>query len=486
MSDVKNKLTTLLRADNTAPLLSYNGQAWCWSDFAVIVDELERFLAQYNVGGDISIGLIARNRPQQAAVILGMIAQNRAVTMVHAYQSAVAMANDIEQLNLGVVIGDQQDWSDHITAVVKNSGALGIVLPVNRDESCRAVGVYCKNVAHRRSPESLGFEVLSSGTTGAPKRTVMPFSVIQRALDSILAVGPEVAKSADIVSWPFGTIGGLCQLVTASALQRPIALLEKFKLDDWLAAVEQYQPKILFVQPTILRTLLDADVPKEKLKSIQVVSGGAGPLEPELQTRFEERYGIPLLWAYGATEFCGTIISWTFQLRKDFGLTKLGSAGKPIAGVQVRIIDVDSDVVLPAGETGWLEAQVDSLGEAWIRTTDLALLDEDGFVFIKGRGDGAIIRGGFKILPEQIVESLREHPAVLDAAVVGIEDEKLGQIPAAAVELAKGFELTIVALEKHARDRLLSYQIPAKWTIVDSLPRTPTLKVILSDVKKLF
>jgi acyl-CoA synthetase (AMP-forming)/AMP-acid ligase II len=142
--------------------------------------------------------------------------------------------------------------------------------------------------------------------------------------------------------------------------------------------------------------------------------------------------------------------------------------------------------VLPAGETGWLEAQVDSLGEAWIRTTDLALLDEDGFVFVKGRGDGAIIRGGFKILPEQIVESLREHPAVLDAAVVGIEDEKLGQIPAAAVELAKGFELTIVALEKHARDRLLSYQIPAKWTIVDSLPRTPTLKVILSDVKKLF
>ena len=104
MSDVKNKLTTLLRADNTATLLSYNGQAWCWSDFAVIVDELERFLAQHNVGGDISIGLIARNRPQQAAVILGMIAQNRAVTMVHAYQSAVAMANDIEQLNLGVVI----------------------------------------------------------------------------------------------------------------------------------------------------------------------------------------------------------------------------------------------------------------------------------------------------------------------------------------------------------------------------------------------
>ena len=200
MSDVKDKLTTLLRADNTAPLLSYNGQDWCWSEFAAIVDELDEFLSQHNVDSDVSIGLVARNRPQQAAVILGMIARNRAVTMVHAYQSAVAMAKDIQELNLGVVIGDQQDWSDDITAVVKNSHALGIVLPMNREDSCRAIGVYKKNFAHRRAAGNSGFEVLSSGTTGAPKRTTMPFSVIQRAIDSILAVGPEAAYA----SWSQG------------------------------------------------------------------------------------------------------------------------------------------------------------------------------------------------------------------------------------------------------------------------------------------
>lgn len=240
------------------------------------------------------------------------------------------------------------------------------------------------------------------------------------------------------------------------------------------------------MQPTILRTLLDADVAKEQLSSIQVISGGAGPLEPDLQQAFEQRYGIPILWAYGATEFCGTIISWTLQLRKAFGLTKMGSTGKPIAGVEVRIIDVDTERVLPVDETGWLEARVAALGNEWIRTTDLAALDSDGFVFIKGRGDGAINRGGFKILPEQVVAALRQHPAVLDAAVVGIDDDTLGQLPAAAIELARGCELSIEEIEKHARDQLLSYQIPAKWRIVDSLPRTSTMKVLLVDVKEMF
>lgn len=486
MADVKGKLAALLQPDNTARLLSFYGQDWYWSEAAVIVKEIETALQDQQVNAGVNIALIARNRPQHAAVILGMITQNRTVTMVHAYQSSVAMARDISALKIGVLIVDADDWTTELAVAVRQNQALAVVLPDSQGASCRVYSDYRQRQDHRCAGASAGFEVLSSGTTGAPKRTTMPFAVVQRALDSILAVGPEVAKSADIVSWPFGTIGGLCQLVTASVLQRPIALLEKFKLDDWLAAVSQYQPKILFVQPAILRSLLDADVGKDQLSSIQVISGGAGPLEPDLQNSFEQRYGIPILWAYGATEFCGTIISWTLQLRKEFGLTKMGSTGKPIAGVEVRTIDVDTECVLSVDETGWLEARVATLGNEWIRTTDLAAIDSDGFVFIKGRGDGAINRGGFKILPEHVVASLREHPSVLDAAVVGIDDDTLGQVPAAAIELARDCELSIAEIEHHARARLLSYQIPAKWLIVDSLPRTSTMKVLLVDVKKMF
>lgn len=485
MNEIREKLQQLMRSDNHRPLLSFRGEVWLWSDCAEIVSDIGNMLDASDIEASVNVGLIARNRPQHAAVILGMIALDRRLTMVHVYQSEAALAEDVKQLRLGVVISDAEDCSTSLKTEIGDQGALGIVLPAHRGERCERLGHYRHDDNHRRTTAN-GFEVLSSGTTGKPTRTTMPFAVVQRALDSILAVGPEVAQSAEIVSWPFGTIGGLCQIVTASVLTRPFTLLEKFSLEEWLSAIDSYQPLVLFVQPTVLRMVLDADVDKERLASLQVISGGAGPLEPELQKRFEERYGIPLLWAYGATEFCGTIISWTIDLRKQFGLSKAGSAGKPIQGVDVRIIDVDNGEVLGHGETGWLEAKVRGLSDDWVRTTDLAELDEDGFIFIKGRGDGAINRGGFKILPEQLVESLREHPAVLDAAVVGIDDKVLGQVPVAVLELAKGASLTVAEIEQFAREKLLSYQIPVQWKIVDSLPRTSTMKVKLTEISEMF
>lgn len=485
MSDIREKLKGLLREDNHQTLLSYRGDEWLWSHCARIVASIDQLLSRAGIESSVNVGLIARNRPPHAAVILGMIALDRRLTMVHVYQSPEALAQDVKQLQLGVVVGDSDDWTSNLSEMVEREGVLGIVLPSERGSGCSAVGDYRHSDDHRRT-ESNGFEVLSSGTTGTPSRTIMPFTVVQRALDSILAVGPEVARSAEIVSWPFGTIGGLCQVVTASVLTRPFALLEKFNLDEWLEAIDRYQPMILFVQPAVLRIVLDAAVPKERLSCLQVISGGAGPLEPELQRRFEERYGIPLLWAYGATEFCGTIISWTFELRKQFGLSKAGSAGKPISGVEVRVVDVTTEQPLPPGDTGWLEAKVSGLSADWVRTTDLAAVDEDGFVFIKGRGDGSINRGGFKVLPEQVVDCLRTHPAVLDAAVVGIDDKTLGQVPVAAIELARDAQVSVDELDQFVRGKLLAYQVPAQWKIVESLPRTSTLKVKLTEIARLF
>src|SRR3546814_6392536 len=104
----------------------------------------------------------------------------------------------------------------------------------------------------------------------------------------------------------------------------------------------------------------------------------------------------------------------------------------------MRISDWSSDVCssdLPSGAVGYLEAKVPAVGTHWIRTTDLAMIDEDGFIFHKGRGDGAILRGGFKVLPETIVQALTKHPAVFDASVIGQPDARLGQVPVAAVQL---------------------------------------------------
>lgn len=132
---------------------------------------------------------------------------------------------------------------------------------------------------------------------------------------------------------------------------------------------------------------------------------------------------------------------------------------------------------------GLLEARVARSGQGWIRTTDLAALDGDGFLFLHGRADGAINRGGFKVVPETVVAALLAHPGVRDSAVVGLPDPRLGEVPVAAVE---GAEITPDALHAWLRERLPAYQLPAQIRVVPALPRNASLKVALHKVRQLF
>jgi long-chain acyl-CoA synthetase len=125
-------------------------------------------------------------------------------------------------------------------------------------------------------------------------------------------------------------------------------------------------------------------------------------------------------------------------------------------------------------------------GPDWVRTNDLAEIDADGFLFLRGRADDAIARGGFKVLPADIARVLLQHPAVQDAGVVGLPDPRLGAVPAAAVELRPGTSVTEAQLLSFLRERLVAYQIPTQVKVVAELPRTPSLKVSQPMLRELF
>jgi acyl-CoA synthetase (AMP-forming)/AMP-acid ligase II len=130
--------------------------------------------------------------------------------------------------------------------------------------------------------------------------------------------------------------------------------------------------------------------------------------------------------------------------------------------------------------------QLEGGGEGWVRTTDLARLDAEGFLFLEGRADDAILRGGFKIAPGEVARALERHPAVREAAVVGLPDPRLGEVPAAAVELEPGAEAPgEEELLAFARERLAGYQVPVRIRVVQALPRTPSLKVSRPAVREL-
>ena len=233
--------------------------------------------------------------------------------------------------------------------------------------------------------------------------------------------------------------------------------------------------------------VLDADVPKAELEGLMAIGSGAAPLDVTVQRKFEEHYGIPILISYGATEFGGPVTATNLKDIEAFGNTKLGSVGRPIGGAQLRIIDAETKDELPAGHEGLLEVISPRIGPDWIRTSDLAMIDEDGFLYHRGRADGAIMRGGFKVLPETIERALLLHPAISAVGVVGVKDRRLGQVPGAVIQFKPGVPKPGPdELEAHLREHVLSTHIPVHWRFVDELPKTLSFKIDRPAVTAMF
>jgi acyl-coenzyme A synthetase/AMP-(fatty) acid ligase len=183
---------------------------------------------------------------------------------------------------------------------------------------------------------------------------------------------------------------------------------------------------------------------------------------------------------YGATEFAGAVAGWTLALHERWWQGKAGSAGRAFDGVELRVTGEDG-AELPVGRTGRLEVRTEQStrgGRAWVRTSDLARIDADLFVWIEGRADDAIIRGGFKVQPETVKRVLETHPAVREAAVAGLPDARLGEVPVAAVEVEPDQPTPEIAeLVALCRGRLTPYEVPVHIVVLDALPRTPSSKV---------
>jgi acyl-coenzyme A synthetase/AMP-(fatty) acid ligase len=175
------------------------------------------------------------------------------------------------------------------------------------------------------------------------------------------------------------------------------------------------------------------------------------------------------------------------DLHEQYGRSKLGTVGKAFPGCAIRIVDPDSGRPLGPNEPGLLEVHAPRIQSDWIRTADVGIIDEDGFPFLTGRADGAIMRGGFKVLPETIERALLLHPAVAEAAVVAVPDERVGEVPGAAIRLASDAPRPdVVALEAHLRQQVMATHIPVHWRIVDDLPRNASMKIDRPGVKALF
>jgi acyl-coenzyme A synthetase/AMP-(fatty) acid ligase len=467
----------------------FEGRWYSGNEVAAYGTAIADVLRTAAVADDAPVGLVVRNRLQHAAAIVGFLAAGRPVSMIYSFQSPEAVARDIEKLELSAIVADREDWTDEVVTACARTGGAGVAISLTEPVVAAIDGLERRDESRRHATLEPGvaLQILTSGTTGPPKRQEIMTPVLERTVFSVTS-GETAPSDAppELAYWQFGGIG-VCQLVAGVHNARRIVMLERFSVDGFVDVIKTHGITRSGVQPAVVRMLLDARVPKEDLASLEFLVSASGPLDPETRDEFEKHFDVPIRLAYGATEFAGSVCAWTPDLVAEFGESKRHSVGRPLPDTQVRIVDPDKGTELPAGEQGLLEAKVGPISPDWIRTTDIASMDADGFVTLHGRADGAINRGGFKVMPETVRRVLISHPAVRDACVVGVPDPRLGEVPFAAVEVTPGsLAPSEGELAELVRRELPVYNVPVAFTAVDNLPRNPALKVSLPAVAALY
>ena len=484
---LSRRIRQMTALDSSVVALFFDGSAFNWSFYSDAVTDLESLLAAHPKVR--RVGIVLRNRPGPLVALIATIGTGREVVTLSPHLGDIGLAKDIVDLAPDVIVAEDEDWARD--AVLLSSETVGaIALRTGSDRALAAQLVPWSPSPALLDPGDVAVLMMTSGTTGRPKRVELTYdrmTAAYRAAGLVLdeTHEPCLRPRTDILWASLAHISGLYFAVAHVLEGRSVALLEKFDVGAWAELVRRHRPGYVRLAPTALRMVLQAEVTAETFESVRAVGSGTAPLPPELAEAFEDRYGIPVLGTYGATEFAGAIAGWTLKDKKQWGQHKRGSVGRAHRGIELRVVDAETGDVLPTGGTGLLEArgsQLPGQDGAWVRTTDLAAIDDDRFLFIRGRADEAINRGGFKIPPGVIEDALLDHPAVDEASAVALPDPRLGQVPAAAVTLVS--PVTEEELMQYLANRLTRYQRPVAIKIVDQLPRTPSLKVSRALVRE--
>jgi acyl-CoA synthetase (AMP-forming)/AMP-acid ligase II len=498
MSTLSEQIHAVLALDPAAPAIEFEKKWTTWGELGAIMGEIDSLLAAAGLPAGTRVGVMMRNNVLTAATLLEIVASDRCIVTLNANLPDERLAGDIVAQKVPVVIGLARDWDRAaVREAVAANGAVGIVLGGASGEPAELVAGFetVTGTDLGRTAPGIAIEMLSSGTTGTPKRIPLKATSFAQGIDEAGVFegrgpgeSPRLRRGVLLVCGPFTHLSGVFNVVNCVASGRQMCLLERFTVEEWVDAVRRHKLKVAWAPPSGLRMIVDAGVPREDLASLLTLRTGTAPVDPKLAEDLYERYELPLLQNYGATEFAGGVAGWTLAEYKEKFAQKKGAVGKLNRGVKARIVDPETGAELPFGEIGLLELRSAQIGDAnaWVRTSDLAVLDAEDFLWIKGRHDNAIIRGGFKVQPDDVVRVIESHPAVLEASVVGLPDERLGQVPAAAYVLRRGAQQpTDQEMQAFLKQKLLAYQVPVKFLCLSELPRTPSMKVSQPDLKVL-
>jgi long-chain acyl-CoA synthetase len=272
-----------------------------------------------------------------------------------------------------------------------------------------------------------------------------------------------------------------------------LTLLPRFDPDKALEIIARDKVTVFEGVPTMYVAMLHSDKADDADTScLRLCVSGGSAMPGEVLRAFEEKFGCQILEGYGLSE-TSPVASFNHPDKER----KVGSIGTPIAGVDMRVVDEDGadveqgdvgEIVIRGhnvmkGYWGKDDATAEAIKDGWFYTGDMAKVDEDGYFFIVDRKKELIIRGGYNVYPREVEEVLYGHPAVQEAAVIGVPDDKMGEEVGAAVVLKPGEDVSTDELRDYVKDEVANYKYPRKIWLVDELPKGPTGKILKREVE---
>lgn len=355
-----------------------------------------------------------------------------------------------------------------IAAMLEETGA-ATVIDVHGMRRLSGASIY---------PDDVAFIVWTSGTTGKPKPILHTHTAYLELLDRVLAplrgrgerVGPP---TPNLIPVSMALNAGLYNCMFGLRAGAALVMMDRFTPEEFAELVDRFQIRSTVLPPTAMVMLADSDV--GSLRPLKYVRSITAPLSPLHARRFTDRFHCFVLNSYGQAEM-GEVIGWTADDAKEHP-EKIGAAGRPLPGVAIRLDDEGHLLVRPPNAAVGVDDRRD--GDGFIDTGDIASIDDDGFVWIEGRVSDLINRGGNKVFPDSVEEVLRLHPAINEVSVVGVADERLGEVP---VAFFVGSECAEDELNAHCREYLVPYKVPVAFNRIDELPRSEVGKVLRREL----
>lgn len=476
--------------DRTA-LVFEDGRSWSWGALDRVSSEAARILEARGIARGDRVAIVVPNRPEVVALLFATWRLGAVPVTISSLYNAAELAKTLEQTSPRFLV---------ITPETPLAGRWKTLClaPDSMDAWMRSAGSFESS----RRPEELEATaeaglLFTGGTTGMPKPVITTHGGTLRAVRQLAEVSkgrPGPYKPAhpsvppNLLALPLFHSGGQHTMLFAFLVGRPLLLMKRFDARRVVELVARYRVDNLFLMPTMLYDLCALEEPVD-LHTVRVVLVAGQALDPQLRRRFENRFKIPIATNYGSTEV-GHVAGWT---RADLaaGRWKAGSAGRVYGGVRLEIRDEHGKALGPGEEgeicvwsdlvKGYLgdrEASRELIRHGWVHSGDVGYVDSDGVLFLVGRKREMIKTGGFQVWPSELETVLRSHPMVKDAAVMGVPDDRLGEVPKAFVVAApEGQEGLDRELMEFVKRSLAHFKAVRQVEFVTGLPRTETGKV---------